>query len=54
MRLTMSSTLPNKKDGSAGGLWRGANAAAAAIALDPEDIERAQAQAERRGLEYQA
>jgi len=31
-----------------------ANAAANAISLDPEDVERARAQAERRGLEYQA
>ena len=28
--------------------------AGAAIALDPEDVERARAQAERRELEYQA
>jgi predicted DNA binding CopG/RHH family protein len=33
---------------------RRANAAAAFVALDPEDVERARAQAERRGLEYQA
>jgi predicted DNA binding CopG/RHH family protein len=33
---------------------RRANAAAALVALDPEDVERARAQAEKRGLEYQA
>ena len=33
---------------------RRAMAAAAAVALDPEDVERARVQAERRGLEYQA
>lgn len=33
---------------------RRANAAAALVALDPEDVARAKAQAERRGLEYQA
>jgi len=32
---------------------RRANAAALAVSLDPEDVARAQAQAERRGLEYQ-
>jgi predicted DNA binding CopG/RHH family protein len=37
-----------------GTVARRANAAAAAIALDPEDIERARVQAERRGIEYQA
>jgi predicted DNA binding CopG/RHH family protein len=35
-----------------GTVARLANAAANAISLDPEDVERAQA--ERRGLEYQA
>ena len=33
---------------------RRANATAALVALDPEDVARAKAQAERRGLEYQA
>jgi len=33
---------------------RRANAAAALVALDPEDVELARAQAEKRGLEYQA
>jgi len=36
-----------------GTVVRRANAAADAIALDPEDVKRARAQAERRGLEYQ-
>ena len=31
-----------------------AMAPTAAVALDPEDVERARVQAERRGLEYQA
>lgn len=33
---------------------RRANAVATVVALDPEDVERARAQAEKRGLEYQA
>ncbi len=33
---------------------RATAAAAALVALDPEDVARAKAQAERRGLEYQA
>jgi predicted DNA binding CopG/RHH family protein len=37
-----------------GTVARLANTAANAISLDPEDVERARAQAERRGLEYQA
>ena len=32
---------------------RRANAVATVVALDPEDVERARVQAERRGLEYQ-
>jgi len=48
-----------ERAGDAGELGRGtvarlASAAAGAIALDPEDVERARVQAERRGLEYQA
>ncbi len=35
------------------GTARRANEAAAKISLDPEDVERARLQAERRGLEYQ-
>jgi len=33
---------------------RASAAAAALVALDPEDVARAKVQAERRGLEYQA
>jgi hypothetical protein len=48
-----------ERAGKEGRLERGmvarrANAAAALVALDPEDVARAKAQAERRGLEYQA
>ena len=37
-----------------GTVARRANAATALVALDPEDVERAKVQAEKRGLEYQA
>ena len=47
-----------ERAGQAGELRRGsvlrrANTAALAVALDPEDVARAEAQAERRGLDYQ-
>ena len=37
-----------------GTVARMANAAATVVALDPGDVERTRAQAERRGIEYQA
>ena len=47
-----------ERAGGEGRLGRGtvarrASAAAALVALDPEDVERARVQAEKRGLEYQ-